>query len=245
MEEICFVTAANSLFKKLAEGCMNSIRKFYPEAGIFFHDYHDLVGYADTGRSYNFSKDGGLSYDYLLPYFDRYKRVVCLNADYIMTNYCPELFGDFEYAMPYNNIDFYKDKQWPKFNGKEVVKRYVQNSLIVATNPEIYATLTKMNSKERAESNHPFYDMNTSNDLFYSGKYKTKALSFPDKSYGIEEMHMYHEATLRGKDIYVGDKLLCMIHFSGNNWKSYETGEPSWDLIIRPEVKERIKELMA
>lgn len=233
MTDYCFVTSSNQKYQHLADGLKNSIKKFYPDAPFFCHPYTDWI--KGVGASYDFASDPGASYEFLVPYFETYKRVIFFNADFVMCSLCPKLFGDFELGIAYNDHNMGQDK------------RMVQNSLVVATNPQIFKDLTLLNTIYR-KGNSPYYDMMSAQDLFYSGKYKTEALSYPDESYGIEEKPHYTQAYLKDKDIYVRDyanheKKLCVIHFCYLDWKDTVTAQVAYERFVNPGVKERLLEL--
>jgi hypothetical protein len=229
MKDTCFVTEANNRFWNMAQGLLNSIRKFYPDSGLFCHPYTDTKCIASQNDQYVFDKDPGISYDFLLSYFDKYKRVVFMNADMIMCSKCPELFEDFEFGMALNNIDM------PYTPGKQ----FLQNGFMTVTNPQVFKDMTEYN-KTKID---PYYDMYSANKIFYSGKYKTKIFSFGDKIYGVQEQGFYKYAFLDGKDIICGNKKVFIFHFSGPDWKDYNLGNYRFEK-FKPEVQERLKELL-
>jgi hypothetical protein len=238
MNDVVFVTDANKKFWKMAEELKKSIKFFYPQFDVFIHPYTDSECIANQEDDYKFENDPGRSYNFLLPYFNKYKRVVHLNSDMLMVSECPELFEDFEFGMTRNNINLN--------SGSNPDQPFMQNGLMVVTNPEVFKEMTRLNKETRPNSSS-YYDMYSANQIFYSGKYKTKTFSFPDKIYGVEEIDNYGICMVskqNPKDINCWNKKACIFHFSGPLWKNYQTGKINYDHFGNNEVRTRIEEIL-
>src|SRR3990167_6371471 len=105
MDNTVFITEASNKFWGMAEDLKRSIHKFYPKNEVIIHPYTDTHCVSLQDEDYQFSKDPGMSYNFLLPYFIKYNRVIFFNGDILMVGECPDLFKDYEFGMTVNNIN--------------------------------------------------------------------------------------------------------------------------------------------
>jgi hypothetical protein len=227
MNNICFYTWASDVFLSMAQDLERSVKKFYPDIPFYIYKINGNDTFPYKGKIYEYIKE----------VLDKHKNTVHINADSVMCSECPELFSDIDFALPRNNVpntilphEYY----------------YLNNGLFVINNKDILREIIEQTSLFVDGTVSPgLSDQNVYNRIFYSGKYKTQVLSYPDKSYGIEELDQYPNVYLKDKDIYAGDKKVCILHFAGEEWKNYEKGVMNYDRLLNKDVRERIKELIS
>jgi len=195
----CFWVVSSPEFREMTNQMIASVKKFYPDLPFFHYYINEVTELYQDARHY---KELHKEFD----------TVIHINGDSIMCNKCDELFDDdFEIALPYNNGN-YQDKTG------------MNNGIVVSNSPRFWVKYDEL-IEEFSKSDGWMASQNLSTTLFYSGKYKTKALSFPDKSYGIEDMINYQNIFLKDNEIYLpsdeGDKKLCIFHAAGDAWKQH------------------------
>lgn len=202
MSDTCFYTVYDSVYKQIGEGCVKSIQKFYPEIDIFpFEIKREGDFNLKTFCDFHLEKGREL--------LDSYKRVISLDADSIMTNFCPDLFGEFDLGVVQNNIHFF---------GK-AYKVYLNAGLTVCSNKQVWEEWMAIYQKLCGVKWEEYNEQNALNDLIkYNPVYRVKLLEFSDRSYGISSYDNYKKMSLYNHELYVGPKKLCIIHFAGRDW---------------------------
>ncbi len=215
----CFLTITSILYEPMAKEMVNSVKKFYPD-----------IPFVIDKREYKWEDWKVYRLQKIEDLLNIYKRVIVIDPDSVMASDCPDLFGDFDFAVPVNNINLFSDKK----------NRFMNDGLMVVTKKEV---AKEMRERVQYDTN-PYATLFAANHVFYSGKYKVEALSYRDKAYGLEELDKYTIALMNGKDINLQPKKACVMHFAGHWHKDHEKGIILYDTIFRPEVCARIKELI-
>jgi hypothetical protein len=217
MNDFCFFTCYDHVYHDTAKGCVNSIKKFYPDAKI----YEFIVPRKETGWDlqhfcwFHLIKGKEL--------FDGYRRIISVDSDHVMCDRCPELFEDFDLAVVQNNIpvtDTY---------GGLSNKIYINAGLTVCTNKKVWDEWMDEYDKRCKKGWNELHEQNALNYIYHTSKAKIKLLEYMNKTYGISSIDGYEymklidgELYVPTEDIYshvVTDKKLKMIHFAGNVWK--------------------------
>ena len=232
MKEVCFFTVYDKVYKDIGDMCVRSIEHFYPEVDVFAIDIKreggfDLKAFCDL----HLKKGREL--------LDVYKRVISVDADSIMCNYCPELFDFMDMGLVKNNIDFYHDK-W---------SFYLNAGLVVCTSPDLWDAWTAKYLHLCGEKWDEFNEQNALNELYHENfNYNMRLLEFPDKAYGITSQQYYPKMYLKDHELYVNYKKLCIAHFAGRDWITEEVSAKKkerlkFDLIEDPVASNKLQKL--
>jgi len=222
MNPIFYISSSNA-YQYMADNLIKSIKMFYPNIPIKL-ERNEPKSNMDMIFSLRLLTS-------FLELLDIHNRIIYIDSDSLMCGECPELFGDFDIEMPINNTNIF---------GASSGKDYLNNGLVVFTNKEVIKDLMRkvLNGLENDYTSMTYY-----NEVFYSGKYKTKILSYPDKSYGLEEMPLYPNSISKNGSIYMGDKKACIIHFAGPEYKQKINNrfEVNYYKFLNPEVQDKLK----
>lgn len=221
-DEAVFFTIHTPNYEKMAQGLVNSFKRFYPNGNIIKYQvenyyYNALETLIGQGKKL----------------IEKYGRAIYIEADSIVCSKCPELFGDFELGMPVNNTPYGDYK-------------YLNMGLISISNPKILDEVARI-ERDLRPSEGILAAQHAFNEIYRGTNYKTKVLEFPDKSYGIEEMFEYPDCRLEGEDLMVGDKKICVFHAAGKEWKGEKNGGGKINFwkFKNKEVRKKLKELIS
>jgi hypothetical protein len=231
----CFYTCYDGNFKDTAKGLVNSIKKFYPdipvveyELGLSCGGPHNYHGNFDLMEFCNFHLRVGREL------LDKYDRVISVDADHIMANECPELFGDFDLGVVQNNTSHVENYD----GSKDGV--YVNAGLTVCTNKDVWDEWTKEYQRMNAQIWSVLNEQNALNEIYHKSKHNVKLLEFPNKVYGITGMKFYEDMFLINDNLYLpNNKALCMFHAAGDQWKN--GGKINFNLIKDEKAREKLK----
>lgn len=209
----CFYTVTSLEFYETAQGCYNSVQKFYPDIPYFIKKgYTDPLQIHETGKALS----------------EEFERVIQINADCIMCQPCPILFEDYDIGIPLNNYP--TDEEIEKG-----AKPYLNIGVFVVTNPSFWDEFIYQCKTTG------YMDQNVANNIFFDGKYKTKILQDDEMSYGIHEMPEYSRMQLINGDLYVGNKKLAIFHAAGYEWKTEKEGKIDFSKIINEEARTKLQ----
>ncbi len=156
-----------------------------------------------------------------------YKRVIFFNADSVMCAPSPRLFEVYEYGMPINN-----GKMWGSHP-------YMNNGLQVVTNKQIWIDQRDMIDREGGK------EQDNSNRVFWDRGYKNCILDTDTESYGIRDYDLFENAELRGQDIFVNNRKMCIFHFATAWHKDYKIAYERFTNRNAKFARNRIKELVS
>lgn len=217
MKEFVFFSCYDQEYKEMGDGCLRSIKRFYPDADVLHFES------PRQGDSFELQKfcDFGLETGKKL--FDKYKRIIYVDSDHIMCNKCPDLFGDFDMGVVQNNIPmediFGKLNAWP----------YINAGLQISTNKDAWQEFMDEHYKRSVNRWEALITQLALTYCYHKSKFKYKLLEFPDRTYGISSFDGYPFLKVVDNELYVttedtqthivSTKKVCMLHFAGNVFK--------------------------
>jgi len=225
----CFFTVYDNRAKDMAQGMINSVKHWYPDAPMeaLEIDIKNKEGDFDL-RSF--------CHDVLthgLKLLDTYDRIIYIDPDSVMCNKCPDLFDDYELGCVQNNVP-----TGPEYGGTAGV--YINAGLVSCSNKEVWQEILTEYEKRNNERWECLNHQNALNYVFHETKHKAKLLEFGDRVYGITGLEYYQDMFLTDGELYLPNaKKLCVFHAAGVYWKTgtkinfdYITNEYAKALII-------------
>jgi hypothetical protein len=235
MKDYCFYSCYDDSYKTLGDGCIKSIKKFYPDANVFkFKPPRDNLFSLQSFCNFHLQKGKKL--------LEEYKRVISVDSDHIMCSDCPDIFGEFDMGVVQNNIPV--DETY----GGIKDKIYINAGLSICTNKDTWQEWIDEYNKRCMVNWEPLHEQNALNYIFHNSKSNIKLLEFPDRTYGIAQGDYYHQMVLKDNELYIQwkdfrgedkEKKICLFHAAGEFYKT--NGHINYDLITNIEAKEKLK----
>jgi hypothetical protein len=217
MKDSCFFSCYDKEYKEMGDGCLRSIRKFYPDADILYFESPRMGDSFELRLFCDFHLKKGKEL------LKEYKRIISVDSDHIMCDKCPELFEDYDMAVVQNNILCGGDQ------GGIDDKVYINAGLSVCANKDAWDEWIAEYDKRCRNGWMYLQEQNSLNYIYHNSKKKVQLLEYPDRTYGISSMDGYpflkvidNELYVPTEDIFthiVTDKKVRMIHFAGHAWK--------------------------
>jgi hypothetical protein len=236
MKDFCFYTCYDEVVKEMGDGCIKSIRRWYPKADVLYFEsprpngqFH-LKTFCELGliKGWELLKE--------------YKRIIYVDPDSIMCNKCPDLFDDFDMGVVQNNISV-----GPEYGG-EKKDIYINAGLQICTNINAWEEFYTEFRKRYLVNEESLHTQNSLNYCFHTSKFKYKLLEFPDRTYGIAQQDYYRNLFLKDNELYINwedtrenglEKKVCIYHAAGTYHK--DIGRIKYEIINNPEARERLR----
>lgn len=227
MKDVCFFTVYDRVYKNIGKGCVNSVKRFYPEIDFIEYEIERNAEF-DLKFFCKFHLEKGLEL------LKEYKRVISVDADHIMCNFCSELFEDYDFGIVPNNMNFFTDS-YPI---------YMNAGLTICTNDWLWEEWYNKFMFYYQEWND-YTEQNTLNDLYYQykDKYNFKVLDPVNKSYGVKDIDGYPSMTYVNGELYIVDKKVCMLHMAGKDWID-DLGNILWDRFLNEGTRQKLQFLI-
>lgn len=232
MKESCFYTIFDDTFRQVGQDCVNSVRRFYPNIPIITYESPKLNGRFDLKTFCDFHLQKGMEL------LDEYQRVIYIDSDSIMCDYCDELFGDFSLGVVQNNIyvpDPRSDLQY---------SIYINAGLDSCIDKIIWQKYIDEYNRRCSLGWEELHEQNALNFVYHTNLGTCKLLEFDDKLYGISDMEYYPDILLGTDGLYIKNKKLKVIHFAGGEWKDKSTGRIRFELIKNDSSRNYLINLM-
>jgi 3-deoxy-D-manno-octulosonate 8-phosphate phosphatase (KDO 8-P phosphatase) len=229
----CFFTVYSPLFKDMGKSLVRSIKRFYPDIPVIEFEFSPPTT-QDTYHGVDLQVYNRFVLEKGKELLKEYGRIIWIDADSLMTSECPDLFNDADMLVPANN--------WPVLEDySNRTKVYVNAGLVVCTNPCTWQEWID-DLDVRDKKGFDVLNFNNSLDwLFHNSKSNIKLLEYKDRTYGISVMSNYINMELKGGDLYVAGRKICIFHAAGDQWK--RDGYIIFDHILNKEAMNHLKSL--
>jgi hypothetical protein len=196
----------------MVDGLANSVNKFYPDIPFLKIEIPCRSipdGRLDLRNYIGHVLNNGLKL------LDEYKRVIMMDPDQVMCNYCPDLFGDFDLGCVQNNLG-----TGPEYGPKRG-DVYINAGLQVCTNKEVWKEIMDETARMDNIQWGPFNHQDSVGHVYHTTNHNVKLLEFDDRLYGISGLAHYQDMEIRNGELYLpSNKKLCIFHAAGGYWKT-------------------------
>lgn len=238
MKDICFFTCYDFVYKEMGEALVRSVKRFYPEIDFIVFDVprKDRNSEFDLRAFCDFHLQKGKEL------LEQYRRIISIDTDHLMCNFCPDLFGNFDFAVVRNNIPVGNE-----YGGIDT-DVYINAGLTICANKDVWWEWMEEYTRRNNTRWEILNEQNALNHIYHNfkHKYNFKMLEFKDKSYGISDNFIYPDMYLDKGELYLTNgKKICMFHAAGIEWKQKQNGVYNFDLIKNDQARDKLRRIYA